>query len=153
MTRYLRIDLLAQLFMNRLLFPYETRSFFGKRWLKVSLRTLHLLGTAGVGGGVLYNLSQQFWFPYLWLVIFSGLAIIAVEIWSNGIWLIQIRGLVIVIKILLISILLFEESFAMIVLIIIIGLSGIISHAPGNVRYFSIFHWKRVDYLNPPQAK
>ena len=133
--------------MSRLLFPSKTRSFVGQRWVKIALRTLHLLGTAGVGGGILCNVSQQLWLPYLWLVLFSGLAFIAVEIWSNGIWLIQVRGLVIVIKILLISTLLFEENIGMIVMIIIIGLSGIISHAPGNVRYFSIFHWKRVESL------
>ena len=133
--------------MNRLIFPPETRSFVGQRWVKISLRTLHLLGTAGVGGGILCDVSQQIWLPYLWLVLFSGFAFIAVEMWSNGVWLIQIRGLVVIIKILLISSLLFQENIGMFVLIIVIGISGVISHAPGNVRYFSIFHWKRIESL------
>jgi len=28
-----------------------------KRWIKISLRTLHLLAVAGIGGGVLFGLE------------------------------------------------------------------------------------------------
>lgn len=34
----------------RKLFPAENRSYPGKRWVETALRTLHLIGTAGIGG-------------------------------------------------------------------------------------------------------
>ena len=33
------------------LFPAESRQFYGQRWLNILLRSVHLLGVAGVGGG------------------------------------------------------------------------------------------------------
>jgi len=133
--------------MSNLLFPSKSRSFAGKRWLKIFLRTMHLLGTAGIGGGFLYHAPQQLWITYLWLVILSGLAIIAVEIWSNGIWLVQVRGVPILLKLLILSVLLFKGEIGMPVIVAVIAISGVISHAPGDIRYFSILHGKRVDSL------
>lgn len=34
------------------LFPAESRQFYGQRWLNILLRSVHLLGVAGVGGGI-----------------------------------------------------------------------------------------------------
>ena len=43
-----------------------------RRWTKTSLRTLHLVSVAGVGGGVLFTLEKDLWFHYWWLAIVSG---------------------------------------------------------------------------------
>ena len=43
-----------------------------KRWTKISLRTLHLLAVAGVGGGILFGLEKDLWINYWWLALVSG---------------------------------------------------------------------------------
>jgi hypothetical protein len=131
----------------RLFFPARNRSFPGKRWTRVVLRTLHLVGTAGVGGGFLYESSREAWMPYLILTAVSGLAIVLLELWSNGIWIIQLRGAAILAKLGLLAGLHGGREWAAAALVASVVVSGLISHAPGEVRYFSILHGKRMDTL------
>ena len=63
--------------------------------MNIALRTLHLIGTAGVGGGFLYQAPRETWLPYLALTVASGFAIMFLEIWANAIWLIHICGVAI----------------------------------------------------------
>lgn len=130
-----------------LLFPEETRTVPGKRWINISLRTLHLIGVAGIGGGFLYSAPQAAWLPFLRLTILSGVGLFVLEIYSHGIYLVQLRGLAVIAKILLLFALLFWGEYAGAILIAIIVLSGVFSHAPGDVRYFSIFHGRRLESL------
>jgi len=131
----------------RLLFPSENRTFPGRRWLRITFRTLHLVGTAGLGGGYLYQSPKEFWLPYLTLTVVTGFAIVFLELWTNAIWLIQLRGLAIFLKLVLLSCLHFCEGYGAHVLVISIVISGFISHAPGKVRYFSLLHGRRMDVL------
>ena len=48
--------------------------------------------------------------------------------------------------VLLSSVIAFEE-YAAYILVVIVILSGLMAHAPGDVRYFSIFHGRRVESL------
>ena len=97
----------------RLLIPAQTRSFVGKRWVFITLRTLHLIGVAGLGGGFLYASPKPLWVPYLTLTLASGIAILSLEIWSNGIYLIQLRGVAVVIKLLLLLLMPWLPALAM----------------------------------------
>ena len=124
--------------MKLILFPTQSRAFPGQRWLSISLRTLHLIGLAGVGAGFLFQLAFTHWQAYLMLIVLTGLAMVVLEIWSNGIWLLQLRGLATMIKLLLLSITLLIglDTYILITVIII---SAVLSHAPGKVRYYSLF--------------
>ena len=108
------------------------------------MRTLHLIGTAGVGGGFLYGSPREAWIPYLILTVISGFGIFLIEVWTNGIWIIQIRGVAVLIKLALLSCLHFYQPWATPALVLSIVISGLISHAPGDVRYYSIFHRKKL---------
>ncbi|NOR51882.1 MAG: hypothetical protein GQ470_04610 [Gammaproteobacteria bacterium] len=70
-----------------------------------------------------------------------------ISIWSSRLFLIQLRGLVILIKITMLILILYTDGADMALLIAVTLLSGIIAHAPGNVRYYSVFHGRRVDSL------
>lgn len=131
----------------RVLFPHEERSFKGDRWVSISLRTLHLIGIAGLGGGFLYQAEPAAWMPYLFLTMASGCLQICLYIWYSAIWLIQLRGLVILFKMVLLSSVIAFEEYAAYILVVIVILSGLMAHAPGDVRYFSIFHGRRVESL------
>lgn len=131
----------------RALVPDTPRGFPGQRWVRISLRTLHLIGVAGLGGGFLYGAEPAMWMPYLWLTVATGMAMVIVELCSTGLWLIQVRGMSVVIKLALVAWLLRTEHLELPLMITVIVISGVVSHAPAGVRYFSVFHRRRVDRL------
>lgn len=123
--------------LKQLLFPETSRTFFAKRWLDISLRTLHLIGIMGIAGGVLFAAPEGLWLPYAKLTILSGVAMVVLSVWSNGIWLIQLRGLMIIVKLMLLTFVSLDQNNSLVILIIIVIISGIISHAPAKIRYYS----------------
>ncbi len=129
------------------LFPASSRRFPGQRWVNITLRSLHLLGIAGIGGGFLYHAPDADWLPYLWLAVGSGSAMLLVQVWSNGVWLIQVRGLAILLKLGLLALAAWGGAPRAQFLVVVIAISGVISHAPGAVRYFSPWHGRRIDTL------
>ena len=113
-----------------------------KRWTKISLRTLHLLSVAGVGGGILFGLEKDLWVDYWWLALVSGGLMMLIDVISNPVWAVQVRGLVIFLKLILLALLGISPSWDPFLLLVIIVISGVISHAPGNLRYYSFYHKK-----------
>lgn len=117
------------------------------RWARTTLRTAHLVGVAGLGGGFLYGAAPAAWLPYWWLAVATGAVMVALELWSTGLWLIQVRGLAVVVKLGLIYWLLHASDLQLPLLVAVVVISGVVSHAPADVRYFSVFHRRRVDRL------
>ena len=113
-----------------------------KRWTKISLRTLHLLALAGVGGGILFGLDKGLWLNYWWLAMASGVLMMLMDIVSNPVWLVQVRGLVIFLKLILLGFLGTYPAWDNLLLAVIIIISAVISHAPGKLRYYSVYHRK-----------
>lgn len=131
--------------MLDLLFPVRNRPFPAKRWTRIALRSAHLVGTAGVGGGYLYGAAPGLWQPYLWLTVASGVALVLLEVWSNGVWLIQLRGVAVLAKLALLGWMAHSPGHAALALILVVVISGVISHAPASVRYYSLLHGRRID--------
>ena len=113
-----------------------------KRWTKISLRTLHLLAVAGVGGGILFSLEKDLWINYWWLAMASGILMMLMDIISNPVWIVQLRGLAIFLKLVLLAFLGSYPAWDGFFLLVIIIISGVISHAPGKLRYYSVYHRK-----------
>jgi len=111
-----------------------------KRWSKISLRTLHLLAIAGVGGGILFALEKDLWLNYWWLALVSGVLMMLMDIVSNPVWIVQVRGLVILLKLILLALLGINPAWDSILLLVVIILSAVVSHAPGKLRYYSLYH-------------
>ncbi|WP_456417808.1 hypothetical protein [Thiolapillus sp.] len=130
-----------------LLFPESSRSFPGQRWINISLRTLHLIGLSGTGYGFLSDGNQFNWKAFLLLTIASGTAMMLISIWNNGIWLLQLRGQIILLKLVLLGLVFVQPQFHAALFISVLVLSGFISHAPGNTRYYSVFHGRRIDSI------
>jgi len=133
----------------RLCFPAESRGFPGKRWVSIALRSLHLAGTAGAGAGMLFGVPPAEWQGYLWLTLLSGALLVGLQLWSNAVWLLQLRGLAIGVKLLLLGAALRWPAAGAPLLLTVILLSGVISHAPGDVRYYSPWHGRRLERLDP----
>jgi hypothetical protein len=111
-----------------------------RRWKKTSLRALHLVGVAGVGGGVLFTLEKDLWLLYWWLAIFSGALMMLIDITANKVWVVQVRGVAIILKLILLLTLGFHPGGDKFLMVTIIIISTVISHAPGRVRYYSLYH-------------
>ena len=131
--------------MTEVFFPDKSRQFPGKRWVKIGLRTAHLLGLAGTGAIFLLNQGipgAQF---YFYLVIASGIAMMTLDIWSNGIWIYQLRGQAIMVKLCLFIAMINLPEYSSPIFVLIVIISGVVSHASGDVRYYSIIHGRRLD--------
>ncbi len=133
--------------LKELLFPPESRLFAGQRWVNISLRTLHLIGLAGIGSGILYPAPEDASNYYLYLTLVSGLGLSLVSIWSNAIWLVQLRGQAIILKLLLLALIPAWPEAGVWLLFMVIIISGYISHASSNVRYYSLYHRGRIESL------
>lgn len=121
------------------------RPLSGKRWLDIALRSLHLVGLLGVGGGMVYDVAMSEVLPWLWLTALTGLAMVSLSLWSNRRWLRQLRGIAILVKLVILALIpLFPEQ-GVGLLIGVTLLSGVVAHAPGSVRYYSPRHRRGVD--------
>ncbi|MCB1872448.1 MAG: hypothetical protein H6964_14215 [Chromatiaceae bacterium] len=131
--------------LKQLLFPAESRFLPGQRWVNILLRTLHLIGIAGLGGGFFYPSEGDLWRRFFDLTLWSGIGLAAIAIWNNGIWLIQLRGQAILLKLILLGLMPLFPAVRLPLLLAILIISGVISHAPASVRYYSLFHRRRID--------
>jgi len=123
--------------ISSIIFPPQSRSFEGQRWINILLRSIHLIGISGVGAAFLYELAVEQWLPFMLLTVISGIAMVILEVWSNGIWLIQLRGITTLIKLALLLLTIFIGLNPYILFLVIL-ISSVISHAPGKVRYYPI---------------
>ena len=116
-----------------------------KRWTKIGLRTLHLVSVAGVGGGVLFALEKDLWLHYWWLALVSGALMMLVDITANTMWVVQVRGVAIIVKLMLLVLLGLHPGWDNLLLVTVIIISAVISHAPGKLRYYSLYHRRVID--------
>jgi hypothetical protein len=131
--------------LKAVLLPAEGRTFPGKRWVNIGLRTVHLVGIAGAGGGVLFGAPPEACLPYLVATAASGAGLILLDLWTSCIWVVQVRGLGILAKLGILACLGALPGYGAHILALASILSSIVAHAPARLRYFSVIHWRQVD--------
>lgn len=139
--------------IKQLLFPEASRALPGKRYISLTLRGLHLVGVAGVAGLFIYQLPFEQWRIYGLLALVTGVLMMAMEIWGDGVWLFQLRGQAVLLKLLLLAAALVWPATAALNFILIILLSAFFSHAPGKIRYYSIWHGQVVKALRTADGR
>ncbi|MBR9883238.1 MAG: hypothetical protein GYB21_06125 [Oceanospirillales bacterium] len=139
--------------IKQLLFPESARSLPGKRYISLALRGLHLVGVAGTAGLFLYNLPVEQWKVYGVLALVTGTLMMVMEIWGDGVWLFQLRGQAVLLKLVLLAVALIWPSTAVHNFVAIILLSAFFSHAPGRIRYYSIWHGQVVKALRTADGR
>ncbi|MEB4590705.1 hypothetical protein VSS37_06920 [Candidatus Thiothrix sp. Deng01] len=122
---------------RHLLFPSKPRSYPGDRWVNITLRSFHLLGIAGIGGGFLFALPKAQYLPFWHLAIGSGVAMALLYIWENGRWLLQVKGIAVMCKLLLLLLAGLAPQWRAELFAAVILISGVVAHAPGKVRGYS----------------
>ncbi|WP_432696531.1 hypothetical protein ACQUQP_18650 [Marinobacterium sp. YM272] len=138
---------------KQILFPQTSREIPGKRYISLTLRGLHLVGVAGVAGLFLFQLPFEQWYLYGLLALVSGVLMMVMEIWGDGVWLFQLRGQAVLLKLVLLAAALIWPASATINFILIVLLSAFFSHAPGKIRYYSIWHGEVVKALRTADGR
>jgi hypothetical protein len=107
-----------------------------------------LLAVAGVGGGILFALEKDLWINYWWLALVSGVLMMAMDIAANPVWMVQVRGVVIIVKLILLALMVSYPAWGSLLLLVIIIISAVVSHAPGTLRYYSLYHRRVINSTN-----
>lgn len=120
------------------------RDFKGQRWVRISVRTWHLLAMGFLLGGTATGLPLADQPLALWNTFGSGVVFSAIEMYATGIWLFQLKGQAVLVKFLLLGAALASPDNSMAFLIVAVVIGGISSHMPGRYRYYSLLHGRVV---------
>jgi hypothetical protein len=111
----------------------------------VIVRTVHLVGIAGVFGAAMTHTYEPI---YLFLAILSGIVLTIMEAYSGWVWFVQLRGVSLDVKLLILLLMHRNPELSIPCLIAVIAISGFMAHAPCWIRYFSVLHGKVVHSNN-----
>ncbi|MGF1702839.1 hypothetical protein L4D09_21355 [Photobacterium makurazakiensis] len=122
----------------------ETR-FWIQRLSKTAVRALHILGIAGSAGGILYGVERELWLHWWVLAMVTGVIMTTLEIKQSRLWLIQLKGVLTMVKLGLISSFFFIPQHKPALFITVLLMSVVIAHGPAGLRHYSIWHRRRID--------
>jgi hypothetical protein len=110
------------------------------RWVRMSLRTAHLIAMGLLVGGVAVGTPAGQMTLALWGTLLSGALFVALELYESWVFLVQVKGLAVLFKLVLLAGAVMFPGSALPLLIVAIVIGGFSSHMPGKYRYYSIFH-------------
>ncbi len=122
-------------------FPEQVRFLPGARAWSITFRTLHLAAFGVLLGGHAFAVDPEKLLPSLWLTIFSGIGLIALEVYAAGLyWLFLGKGIMVLIKLglLLLVPIFWEQRLAL--LLLVVGIASVGSHMPARFRHYSFLH-------------
>ena len=128
----------------RILIPPEPRQYTGQRWAKMIARAAHVILSGIYLGAFVFHIEPAIRLPWFQAAMLSGLLMFCLDLVESGGFLLQLRGLVLVGKLLLLA---FLPSFGAAggwVIAFVAFVSVISSHASSNFRYFLIWGRGRI---------
>lgn len=99
------------------------------------LRMLHLAGMVGVGAGLLAAGPMSGADGFVILLVASGVAMVALDLWANPQYLSQAAGLAILVKLGLLLWYLLDALQRPWLFWLILGVSSLAAHAPARLRH------------------
>ena len=125
---------------QRVLFPDPPRPLPYARAMSIALRTLHIAAVGILLGGHAFEVPSVRLLPWLYLGIISGVGLISLELYSSCKWLYQGKGVLVIVKLLLITAVavFWEQRLWLLLAALVLGSVG--SHMPGRFRYYSFLH-------------
>ena len=126
------------------LFPETPRRFPGRRQLKTVLRAVHVVCAAALLGAFLFRAppaEQQLW---LHATGVSGAIFLLFDVHETLAFILQIRGVVVMLKILLVCCLTWLTASAVWLLGGLVVVSVISSHASADIRYRMLYGGGRI---------
>lgn len=119
-------------------FPEPERSLPGERHLRTGLRTAHIAAMAVLLGGHAFDVAPDRLHVALALTVVTGALLVALEMYGSLNWCFEVRGLVTILKILLVCLvpLLWDLRFYLLLSVLVIG--SISSHMGAKWRHYSV---------------
>ncbi len=114
------------------------------RWIRTSLRTVHIAAVCALYGGQLYGVEPERLAPSVLAVGLSGGIFALFEAWQAPIWLVQIRGVATMAKVGLLVAISVIGGFEIPLLTLALVIGSVSSHMPGRWRYHSLVHHRVV---------
>jgi hypothetical protein len=110
------------------------------RWLRTTLRTLHLIAVGALYGGYLYAVDVTRLQPALLSVLLTGGLLVCFEIWQSRVWVVQVRGVATFIKLGALAAIGLAPDWTVALLTLAMLIGSVSSHMPGRWRYHSVLH-------------
>jgi hypothetical protein len=107
--------------------------------MKILLRAIHVPCAGILAAAYLFDAGASAETVWMDAAVVSGLLILLLDLLETGVVLLQVRGLVVVGKIALLAMLPFFGAYRVPVLVGLLGVSVLSSHAPSAVRYYLPF--------------
>ncbi|HJP02245.1 MAG TPA: hypothetical protein QF764_10795 [Planctomycetota bacterium] len=133
--------------LRDLIFPPAPRDFAPRRAVKIVLRAVHVLCAGILTGAFVFEVAAAAREPWLAATVASGAALLLLDLHESGVFLLQVRGVIVLLKIGALCALLALpalEAAAAGIMVTIVLLSVVFSHAPSNVRYRVLLFADRV---------
>lgn len=127
-----------------ILFPREPRRFTGQRWVKICLRSLHVLCAGIYLGAYVLGVEGDLRTRWFLATLLSGVAMLLVDLFESGAFLLQLRGLVVMSKLVLLAFIAKLGPAAVWILAAVAFFSVISSHASSGFRYYMIWGRGRI---------
>lgn len=139
-VKLVRGDAMAEL-LQQWFFPEQVRFLPGARAWSITFRTLHLAAFGVLLGGHAFAVDAEKLLPSLWLTILSGVGLIVLEVYTQGLyWVFLGKGITVLVKlgILLAVPFFWEQRLAL--LLLVVGIASVGSHMPARFRHYSVLH-------------
>jgi hypothetical protein len=105
----------------------------GRRWLSITLRSLHLIGVVLAGVGLVGNGTQSATGAALMLL--TGLSLFGVDLWHHpDLWR-EVAGAFVFVKLLVVAAMLLAPAIAGLLFWFLLVSSSVVSHAPRAFRH------------------
>jgi hypothetical protein len=126
--------------------PEPSRELPGERGIRIALRTAHIAAAGILLGGHFFTVDATRLLPWLWLAIGTGAVFVALELYGSCVWLVQGRGLLTLLKLLLVALVpvFWTQRIWLLLAAVVIGSVG--SHMSSRWRYHSVLHHRLFDH-------
>ncbi|OFW00221.1 MAG: hypothetical protein A3I61_08630 [Acidobacteria bacterium RIFCSPLOWO2_02_FULL_68_18] len=121
--------------MKQALFPDVPRDFPLRRGVRAALRTIHIFTTGVLVGGHIFGQAKERLFGWLVGSVASGVVLLATDLHATFAFLLQVRGLLVLVKIVLTAMALFFWEARVPLLVVVLTCGAVGSHMPGALRH------------------
>ena len=131
--------------IRRILFPNPLRPLPYARAWNIALRTAHIAVTGILLGGHAFEVDEGRLRTMLYLSILTGVGLTAVEAYPSCRWLYQGRGVIVLLKLVLLCLIPVWWEHRLLMLLVIVVIASVGSHMPARFRYYSLVHRRVLD--------
>jgi hypothetical protein len=108
------------------------------RACNIALRTMHIAVTCMLVGGHYFGIEPERLYPWLYLTLFSGTALLFAEAYPDWRWCCELRAWMVFAKLLLLGLIYCQWDYRVLWLLWILVIGSIGSHMPKRLRHYKI---------------